>query len=317
MRDYALTLTHEPAFNDLLRKYQKFDETYHDERLVSDPKIANQDWSSYPLPTSISGPATQFSAVQFASIDVERRPHCMEPTPSFIDHDEMKSYDEILAPFKPVSLYKTEPLPSILQVTGASVLLRTCKEWNPPKLFPRLERRPSQSGLEGFREDKPQLSDAILNPSLLPLPRLKIQRSNSEQGGTQESFHEEVFEKRATEATGMEDHVDAMTTVDSGYHSGTRYSCTNLGDGDLIDNDNDSVVTDGWPNSLPRQDKYMLEAEFAREMFNRSSAQTREQFSERGQTVTDLLYSFSVMIGGRASSAAERGAASFVRRGRK
>ena len=61
----------------------------------------------------------------------------------------------------------------------------------------------------------------------------------------------------------------------------------------------------------------MLEVEFAREMFNRSSARTREQFGERGQKIKDLLYSFSVMIGGRASSVAERGAASFVRRGRK
>jgi hypothetical protein len=115
----------------------------------------------------------------------------------------------------------------------------------------------------------------------------------------------------------MEDHVESMTTADSGYQSRPRTSCTNAGQGGIPDDDADSVITDGWPSSLPRQDKYLLEAEFAREMFNRSSAQTREQFAERGETVKDLLYSFSVMIGGRASSAAERGAASFVRRGRK
>jgi hypothetical protein len=124
-------------------------------------------------------------------------------------------------------------------------------------------------------------------------------------------------EMTATGTTSMEDHVDSITTADSGYHSGPRTSCTNAGDGGVPDDDADSVVTDGWPSSLPRQDKYLLEAEFAREIFNRSSAKTRERFAERGETVKDLLYSFSVMIGRRASSAAERGAASFVRRGRK
>jgi hypothetical protein len=131
------------------------------------------------------------------------------------------------------------------------------------------------------------------------------------------SFQEYLRERTATGTTGVEDHVDSITTADSGYQSGPRTSCTNAGEGGVPDDDADSVVTDGWPSSLPKQDKYLLEAEFAREMFNRSSAQTREQFAERGEKVKDLLYSFSVMIGGRASSIAERGAASFVRRGRK
>jgi hypothetical protein len=117
--------------------------------------------------------------------------------------------------------------------------------------------------------------------------------------------------------TGMGDCVDLVTATDSGYHSESRNSRANCGEGNIIDNDTDSVVTDGWPSSLPRQDKYMLEAEFAREIFNRSSAKTREQFVKRGQTVNDLLYSFSVMMWGRATSVAERGAASFVRHGRK
>jgi len=133
----------------------------------------------------------------------------------------------------------------------------------------------------------------------------------------QEGHHEYDVQGRATESTGTDDRVDYTTAADSGYHSGTRYSCTNPGKEDLIDNDTDSVVTDGWPSSLPKQDKYLLEAEFAREMFNRSSVRTRDRFGEREQKVMDLLYSFSVMIGGRASSAAERGAASFVRRGRR
>jgi hypothetical protein len=134
---------------------------------------------------------------------------------------------------------------------------------------------------------------------------------------TQEKIHGRYFERRGAEPTGMEHHIDTITTADSGYHSGTRNSCTNVGEGDANDNDTDSVVTDGWPSSLPKQDRYLLEAEFAREMFNRSSTSTREQFAEQGEMVMDLLYSFSVMIGGRATSVAEKRAASFVRRGRK
>lgn len=111
--------------------------------------------------------------------------------------------------------------------------------------------------------------------------------------------------------------VDGMTTADSGYHSGARTSCMDVEGGGDLDDDAASIATNGSPSLLPRQDRYLLEAEFAREMFNRSSASTRGQFAEHGQTVMDLLYSFSVMIGGRASSIAERGAASFVRRGRK
>lgn len=123
--------------------------------------------------------------------------------------------------------------------------------------------------------------------------------------------------RNASEPTDLRGLIDTMNTADSGYQSGTRASCTNVGEGEFLDDDADSVVTNEWPSSLPRQDKYLLEAEFAREMFNRSSANTREQFAERKETVMDLLYSFSVMIGGRATSVAERGAASFVRRGRK
>ena len=134
----------------------------------------------------------------------------------------------------------------------------------------------------------------------------------------QEDFHEQILERGATEPTSIEAHHAYTTTADSGYHSGTRNSCTNLGEGGPNDNDTDSVVTDGWPSPLPWwQDKYMLEAEFAREIINCSSAGTREQFVKRGQTVVDLLYSFSVMMWRRATSVAERGAASFVRHGRR
>lgn len=132
-----------------------------------------------------------------------------------------------------------------------------------------------------------------------------------------EVFQPSCLEGRTSESIDLRGFVDTMTTADSGYQSGPRTSCTNVGEDGVLDDDADSVVTDGWPSSFPRQDKYMLEAEFAREIFNRSSARTREQFVKRGQTVKDLLYSFSVMMWGRATTVAERGAASFVRHGRK
>jgi hypothetical protein len=158
----------------------------------------------------------------------------------------------------------------------------------------------------------------IFDEGTFPYPRLvrelETEPSIVGQRGAQHNLHEEG---RATGQTDMKGHVDSMTAADSGYNSGRRYSCTQLGEGGLIDTDTDSITTNGWSSLLPTQDKYLLETEFAREMFNRSSASTREQFAEQGEMVMDLLYSFSVMIGGRASSVAEKGAASFVRRGRK
>jgi len=158
-------------------------------------------------------------------------------------------------------------------------------------------------------------SDATLQTALLP--RTEFQTSQPGEAHSQESLPGVVLGGRATERIDVEGLLDGMTTADSGYNSGARTSCMDLeGDGDL-DDDTASVATNGWPSVLPRQDKYLLEAEFARELFNRSSIPSREQFVEHGQAVMELLHSFSVMIGGRASSIAERGAASFVRRGRK
>jgi hypothetical protein len=187
--------------------------------------------------------------------------------------------------------------------------------------FDRIEHEPlhDPTGSEGFLfPTRPGSASGVSTFGSMPSDiARRIRPLTFEQGATQEGFHGHDLQGNATEPTGMEDYNEPMRAADSGYHSGTRYSCTNFGDGNPIDNDTDSVATDGWPSSLPKQDKYMLEAEFAREMFNRSSAKTRGQFAERAEMVMDLLYSFSVMIGGRASSAAERGAASFVRRGRK
>ena len=158
-------------------------------------------------------------------------------------------------------------------------------------------------------------SDATLQTALLP--GTEFQTSQPGEADSQESLPRVVLGGRATKRTNIKGLFDGMTTADSGYHSGARTNCMDLEDGGDLDDDAASIATNGWPSVLPRQDRYLLEAEFAREMFNRSSMPTREHFAEHGQTVMDLLYSFSVMIGGRASSVAERGAASFVRRGRK
>jgi hypothetical protein len=153
------------------------------------------------------------------------------------------------------------------------------------------------------------LSNAHASITLFPLGELEQP--------ARDNLYKRFEHTRVPGPTGMGNCVDLVTATDSGYHSESRNSRANCGEGNTIDNDTDSVVTDGWPSSLPRQDKYMLEAEFAREIFNRSSAKTREQFIKRGQTVKDLLHSFSAMMWGRATSVAERGVASFVRHGRK
>jgi hypothetical protein len=147
--------------------------------------------------------------------------------------------------------------------------------------------------------------------SITPFPLGELEQP------AREYLYKRFDHTRVPGPTGMGNCVDPVTATDSGYHSESRNSRANCGEGNTIDNNTDSVVTDGWPSSLPWQDKYMLEAEFAREIFNCSSAKTREQFIKRGQIVKDLLHSFSAMMWGRATSVAERGAASFVRHGRK
>lgn len=141
--------------------------------------------------------------------------------------------------------------------------------------------------------------------------------SRSQPEITQEYPSALLRDMRAPETTGTELHVDPILMADSGYPSNPRNSYANSGDESAIDKDSDRDVTLGWPSSLPMQDRHMLEAEFARETFNRYDAQTLEQLVERGETVMDLLYSFSVMIGMRANSDVEKDAVSLVRRGRR
>jgi hypothetical protein len=105
---------------------------------------------------------------------------------------------------------------------------------------------------------------------------------------------------------------NGMTVADSGYHpdQGT------VAEQGVEDDDNASVATDGESSMLPREHKRVLEAEFARELYNRAKPALQKRLCEDVHTVSDLLYAFSRIIGKRASSATERSAASFVRHGR-
>jgi hypothetical protein len=109
--------------------------------------------------------------------------------------------------------------------------------------------------------------------------------------------------------------LNVLQATDSGY--GTRQGSNKFDERTIIGDDNESVVTDENRPPIPGQDKYLLEVAFAREIYKRFSPLTPEQFALRSGLMTELLYAFSVMIGKRASSVAERAAASFVRRGRK
>jgi hypothetical protein len=108
---------------------------------------------------------------------------------------------------------------------------------------------------------------------------------------------------------------NVMQATDSGY--GTRQGSNKIDERTVIGEDNESVATDEDHAPIPGQDKYLLEVAFAREIHKRFSPLTPEKFALRSGLMTELLYAFSVMIGKRASSVAERAAASFVRRGRK
>lgn len=85
----------------------------------------------------------------------------------------------------------------------------------------------------------------------------------------------------------------------------------------VAEDDTESIATDGSQAPIQGQDKYLLEVAFAREISNTFNPLMQESFALRSAMATDLLYAFSVMIGKRASSIPQRGAASFVRRGRK
>jgi hypothetical protein len=109
--------------------------------------------------------------------------------------------------------------------------------------------------------------------------------------------------------------LNVMQATDSGY--GTRQGSNKIDERTVIGDDNESIATDGNQAPIPGQDKYLLEVAFAREIYKRFGPLMQDQFALRSELMTELLYAFSVLIGKRAFSVAERAAASFVRRGRK
>jgi hypothetical protein len=56
---------------------------------------------------------------------------------------------------------------------------------------------------------------------------------------------------------------------------------------------------------------------FAREIFRKLDPLMLDKLASRREMATEQLYAFSVMLGRRASSVAQRRAASFIRRARE
>ncbi|KAM0721977.1 hypothetical protein Q7P37_002903 [Cladosporium fusiforme] len=111
-------------------------------------------------------------------------------------------------------------------------------------------------------------------------------------------------------------NAEEMTVADSGYQSGLPTEWHSVCERGAPDDDSASVATDGWASGLPNSDKRLLEAQFARELFNGIGTKAQERIPTRAEMVVNLIYCFAVMIGKRACSNTEKGAASFVRHGR-
>jgi hypothetical protein len=109
--------------------------------------------------------------------------------------------------------------------------------------------------------------------------------------------------------------IQMTSATDSGY--GTGQSGSKIDGQSVAEDDTESIVTDGSQAPIQGENKTLLEKAFAHEVSNRFNTLMQESFASRSDMATDLLYAFSVMIGKRASTIPERGAASFVRRGRR
>jgi hypothetical protein len=130
-----------------------------------------------------------------------------------------------------------------------------------------------------------------------------------------DEINDDTLDGNITRLYDTSSNLNVTQATDSGY--GTRQGSNKIDGRTVIEDDNESVATDGNQAPIPGQDKYLLEVAFAREIYKRFGPLTQDQFALRSEFITELLYAFSVMIGKRASSVAERAAASFVRRGRK
>jgi hypothetical protein len=120
----------------------------------------------------------------------------------------------------------------------------------------------------------------------------------------------------ATSESGATNNIMQMTSG-TGSVYGTAQSGSKTDGQSVVKYDTESIVTDGSQAPIQRENKTRLEKAFAREVSSRFTTLMQESFASRSDMAADLLYAFSIMIGKRASTTLERGAASFVRRGRR
>jgi hypothetical protein len=177
-------------------------------------------------------------------------------------------------------------------------------------VFPRREDESlSNPGHPGTTADR--LSTRLTNPPerFSSMDRLSDTKHDSDE------IHVDTLGFLESNSNAVRDLEDTMNFTDSGY--GTQHGSSKMDEHSVTEDDTDSVATDESQVPIPGQDKYLLEVAFACEILKKFSPLMQEQFALHDTLATELLYNFSVMVGKRASSVAQRGAASFVRRGRK
>jgi hypothetical protein len=209
---------------ELRRENQKLKEQLRDVTLLSDTDtliapVPRSQALYLGIPTS---PAAYVGSLGGSEI---------QPSEIYIPSDE--NFHSRLAPSEPVSPSGASPrqeiLPSIHNISLASLAGARDDFTKQRPDWPLLLHDPTN--WSGRRTTLRSIfSNATLKATMLP--RLEGQPPRSGQGCSQEHLYEQVLERVATEPTSIEAHHDYTTTADSGYHSGTRNSCTNLGEGD-------------------------------------------------------------------------------------
>lgn len=96
-----------------------------------------------------------------------------------------------------------------------------------------------------------------------------------------------------------------------------RQSPSNIDESSTREEDSGNLSTDESESHVPHKDKYSLEKAFAHEICKTFDLLAQRQFILNSEVALRLLYAFYVIIGKRASSMAQRSAASFIRRGQE
>jgi hypothetical protein len=177
--------------------------------------------------------------------------------------------------------------------------------WKEPiesELVTRTEFEDSAHGKSALRNQYPLATDAQLSSAACD-------------AFTTSNFEVETTGHGKSDPCDTNNIIQITSAIDSGY--GTGQSGSKIDGQSVVEDDAESIVTDGSQAPIQGENKTLLEKAFAHEVFNRFNTLMQESFASRSDVATDLLYAFSVLIGKRASTIPERGAASFVRRGRK